>query len=206
MNAIVHIIDDDVGVLTAMGRSLKADGLCVSLSRSAREFLEAYDPDTGGCVVLDLHMPDVGGLELQKLLASRGQRTPLIFVSGCADVASCACAMRAGALDFLPKPVDADVLLEAVLRGIRTDAAERARRSAESAAEQCYGRLTPREREVLPHIVAGRLNKQIAAHLGISLKTTKVHRSRVMQKFGVRSVAELVRVAEQAHVGDVVGV
>ena len=201
MTAMVHIIDDDVSVLTAMGRSLKADGLDVTLNTSAGEFLAAYDPDVGGCVVLDLHMPGINGLELQQLLVARGHEPPLIFVSGDADIASCASAMRTGALDFLPKPVESETLLEAVRRGIQTDAAGRARRDAESAAGQRYLRLTRREREVFAHVIAGRLNKQIAADLGISLKTTKVHRSRVMQKFGVRSVAELVRAAEKAHVG-----
>lgn len=200
MSAIVHIVDDDISVLTAMGRSLRADGLDVSLCSTTEEFLAAYDPAVGSCVVLDLHMPGMDGLQLQQLLFQRGQRTPLIFVSGSADVPSCASAMRAGAIDFLTKPVEAEVLLAAVLRGIRSDEDERCRRRQEQLAEQHYACLTPREREVLPHILAGRLNKQIAADLGISLKTTKVHRSRIMQKFGVRSVAGLVRAAGQAHV------
>lgn len=200
MSALVHIVDDDPSVLTAMGRSLRADGLEVSLSNTTDEFLARYDPAIGGCVVLDLHMPGMDGLQLQQLLFERGQRTPLIFVSGSADVPACACAMRAGAIDFLTKPVEADTLLAAVMRAIHTDERERSRRSQEQAAEQRYACLTPREREVLPHIIAGRLNKQIAADLGISLKTTKVHRSRIMQKFGVRSVAGLVRAAGQAHV------
>lgn len=200
MTAIVHIVDDDPSVLTAMGRSLSADGLSVSMSRSPREFLEHYDPTSGGCVVLDLQMPDMDGLQLQELLKDLDQQPPLIFVSGCADVASCAHAMRAGALDFLTKPVEADVLLAAVLHGLQTDAEQRARRDVERNAEQRWDSLTPREKQVLPHILAGRLNKQIALDLGVALKTIKVHRARIMQKLGVRSVAELVRVSEQAHV------
>ena len=200
MNTLVHVVDDDPGVLTAFGRCLRADGLEVTLSGSPREFLDRYDPGAGGCVVLDLNMPGMDGLALQRELGCRGPMPPLIFVSGTADVASCANAMRAGALDFLTKPVEAGVLLAAVLRGIGADEAARSRRDSEHAAEQCYGALTPRERQVLPHVIAGRLNKQIAADLGISLKTTKVHRSRIMQKFGVRSVAALVRLAERAHV------
>ena len=200
MTATVHIVDDDPSVLTAMGRSLSADGLSVSMSRSPREFLEHYDPAEGGCVVLDLQMPDMDGLQLQALLKDLEQQPPLIFVSGCADVASCAHAMRAGALDFLTKPVEADVLLAAVLHGLQTDAEQRARRDVERNAEHRWESLTPREKQVLPHILAGRLNKQIALDLGVALKTIKVHRARIMQKLGVRSVAELVRVSEQAHV------
>lgn len=200
MNAVVHVVDDDPDVLTALGRCLKADGLEVSLSASPGEFLLRYDPALEGCVVLDLNMPGMDGLALQRLLAEAGQAPPMIFVSATADVPSCASAMRAGALDFLTKPVDAEVLLAAVRRGIGVDADLRLRRSGEALAERCYSALTPRERQVLPHIIAGRLNKQIAAVLGISLKTTKVHRSRIMQKFGVRSVAALVRLAERAHV------
>lgn len=200
MTAVVHIVDDDPGVLTAMGRCLKADGLNVSMSQSTREFLDRYDPGAGGCVVLDLQMPGMDGLQLQRLLQDLEQRPPLIFVSGQADVASCAHAMRAGALDFLTKPVESDVLIAAVLHGLQTDAEQRARRDVERNAEQRWSSLTPREKQVLPHILAGRLNKQIAVELGVALKTIKVHRARIMQKLGVRSVAELVRVSESAHV------
>ena len=200
MTAVVHIVDDDPGVLTAMGRCLKADGLNVSMSQSTREFLDSYDPGAGGCVVLDLQMPGMDGLQLQRLLQDLEQRPPLIFVSGQADVASCAHAMRAGALDFLTKPVESDVLIAAVLHGLQTDAEQRARRDVERNAEQRWDSLTPREKQVLPHILAGRLNKQIAVELGVALKTIKVHRARIMQKLGVRSVAELVRVSESAHV------
>lgn len=200
MNAVVHVVDDDPDVLTALGRCLKSDGLEVTLSASPNEFLSHYDPAMGGCIVLDLNMPGMDGLALQRLLGDSGGAPALIFVSASADVPSCATAMRAGALDFLTKPVDVEVLLAAVRRGIDRDADARHRRCGEQLALQHYNALTPRERQVLPHILAGRLNKQIAADLGISLKTTKVHRSRIMHKFGVRSVAALVRHAEQAHV------
>ena len=199
--AIVHVVDDDPGVLTALGRCLRADGLDVTLSHSTREFLDCYEPSVTACLVLDLQMPEMSGLQLQQLLGQRGQHPAVVFVSGCADVASCASAMRAGAIDFLIKPVEADVLLEAVLRGIRSENDARQRREKEQAAEHRWSALTPREKEVLPHIIGGRLNKQIAADLGVSLKTIKVHRARIMQKLGVRSVAALVRVAELAHVG-----
>ncbi|HVK51892.1 MAG TPA: response regulator [Pseudoxanthomonas sp.] len=200
MTAIVHIVDDDPSVLSALGRSLKADGFSVTMSQSTREFLDRYDPAISGCVVLDLQMPEMDGLQLQETLKRLEQQPPLIFVSGHADVASCAQAMRAGALDFLTKPVETEALVAAVQRGLLTDAEQRARRDVERDAEHRWDSLTPREKQVLPHILAGRLNKQIALELGVALKTVKVHRARIMQKLGVRSVAELVRVSERAHV------
>jgi len=202
---IVHVVDDDPGVLTALGRCLRADGIEVTLSQSTQEFLAHYDPGATDCLVLDLQMPEMNGLQLQRLLGERGQHPAVVFVSGCADVASCASAMRAGAIDFLTKPVEAEVLLEAVLRGIHAETEARGWREKEQAAEHCWSALTPREKEVLPHIIAGRLNKQIAADLDVSLKTIKVHRARIMQKLGVRSVADLVRVAELAHVAVAAG-
>jgi len=198
---VVHVVDDDPGVLTALGRCLKADGFHVTLSQSTQEFLDHYDPAATGCLILDLQMPDMNGLQLQRLLGERGQHPAVVFLSGCADVASCASAMRAGAIDFLTKPVESEVLLEAVMRGLRSETEARQRREKEQAAEHCWSALTPREKQVLPHIISGRLNKQIAADLGVSLKTIKVHRARIMHKLGVRSVAALVRVAELAHVG-----
>jgi len=194
------MVDDDSDVLVALGRILRTEGFAVSASRSTREFLERYDPDIPGCVVLDLSMPEIDGLQTQALLESRGIACPVIFLTGCGDVHSSVCAMKNGAIDFLTKPVEADALIEAVSRGLEHD--QRARAQAE---EQCrvsmrFAVLTPREREVLKHVLAGRLNKQIAADLGIVEKTIKVHRSHVMHKLGVRSVAELVRLAERAHV------
>ena len=199
MNAIVHIVDDDISVLTALGRSLRADGLDVSLSRTTEEFLASYDPAVGGCVVLDLHMPGMDGLQLQQLLFQRGQRTPLIFVSGSADVPSCASAMRAGAIDFLTKPVNDKDLFEAVSRAEARDTESRRLHSEMELIEAKVSTLTPREREVLTHVVAGQLNKQIAGDLGTVEKTIKVHRSRMMEKLGIRSVADLVRMTEKLN-------
>jgi len=206
MTTIVHIVDDDLSVLTALGRCLKAAGLDVALSQSTQAFLERYDPAITGCLILDLHMPATDGLQLQRLLGERGEHPPVVFLSGQADVPSCASAMRAGAIDFLTKPVEADVLIAAVLRGIQSEIEAREQRAKEQLAERCWSALTPREKEVLPHVVAGRLNKQIAADLGVSLKTIKVHRARVMQKLGARSVTDLVRVAGLVQVGIGVGI
>lgn len=198
MSAVVHIIDDDTEVLAALGRILRIEGLEVVASRCTREFLERYDPDVPGCILLDLSMPEMDGLQTQALLESRGIASPVIFLTGFGDVHSSVRAMKGGAIDFLTKPVEADELIEAVGRGI-----ERDRLLRERSEEQCrnamrFAALTPREREVLRHVLAGRLNKQIAADLGIVEKTIKVHRSHVMHKLGVRSVVELVQLAERS--------
>ncbi|MFE0499366.1 response regulator transcription factor [Lysobacter soli] len=200
MSAVVHTVDDDSDVLVALGRILRSEGFEVAASRSTREFLDRYDPDVPGCVVLDLSMPEMDGLQTQALLESRGIACPVIFLTGCGDVHSSVCAMKGGAIDFLTKPVEADALIDAVSRGLEHDRRARARAEEQCRVEMRFAVLTPREREVLVHVLAGRLNKQIAADLGIVEKTIKVHRSHVMHKLGVRSVAELVRLAERAHV------
>lgn len=201
--ARVHVVDDDASVLKALARVLSTEGLDVSPSQSTREFLSRYDPDVPGCIVLDLAMPEMDGLELQALLDRQGVTHPVIFLTGCGDIPSTVRAMKAGAIDFLTKPVDMDALLDAVRRGIDLDLEARRERDAKCEARALISTLTPREREVLRHVLAGRLNKQIAAELGIVEKTIKVHRARVMQKLGVRSVAELVRLAERAGIAPV---
>ncbi|HEY1138972.1 MAG TPA: response regulator [Lysobacter sp.] len=200
MSAVVHTVDDDSDVLVALGRILRAEGFEVAASRSTREFLERYDPDIPGCLVLDLSMPEMDGLQTQALLENRGIACPVIFLSGCGDVHSSVCAMKGGAIDFLTKPVEADALIEAVTRGLERDCCARALAEEKCRTAMRFAVLTPREREVLQHVLAGRLNKQIAADLGIVEKTIKVHRSHVMHKLGVRSVAELVRLAERGRV------
>jgi FixJ family two-component response regulator len=200
MSAVVHTVDDDSDVLVALGRILRSEGFEVAASRSTREFLDRYDPDVPGCIVLDLSMPEMDGLQTQALLESRGIACPVIFLTGCGDVHSSVCAMKGGATDFLTKPVEADALIDAVSRGLEHDRRARAQAEEQCRVEMRFAVLTPREREVLVHVLAGRLNKQIAADLGIVEKTIKVHRSHVMHKLGVRSVAELVRLAERAHV------
>src|SRR5687768_15411953 len=199
-STVVHVVDDDTDVLKALTRVLASEGLAVSSSQSTREFLDRYDPEIPGCIVLDLAMPEMSGLELQALLEEQGVAHPVIFLTGCGDIQSTVRAMKAGAIDFLTKPVDVDALLDAVRRGICLDLETRLQRHGRCEASALVLTLTPREREVLRHVLAGRLNKQIAADLGIVEKTIKVHRGRVMQKLGVRSVAELVRLAERAEV------
>ena len=153
-----------------------------------------------GCVVLDLAMPGLNGLELQTALAASGCQRPIIFVSGHGDVPSSVRAMKAGAVDFLTKPVSEENLLAAIRRAIDRDRLMRQARAELQAIGERLNTLTPREREVLQHVVAGQLNKQIAADLGTVEKTVKVHRSRVMEKMGVRSLADLVRMAERIGV------
>jgi FixJ family two-component response regulator len=197
MAAVVHIVDDDPDVLKALARLLAADGFEVAVSGSTREFLESYDPATTGCIVLDLSMPGMGGLELQAILAERGAGHPVIFLTGCGDVASSVRAMKAGAIDFLTKPVDVEALLEAVKRGLVMDDDSRHRCHDREDAQVLFATLTPRERELVPHLMTGRLNKQIASDLGIAEKTIKVHRSRIMHKLHIRSLVDLVRFMER---------
>jgi FixJ family two-component response regulator len=159
---------------------------------SAQEFLRQHDAGAAGCVVLDLSMPDLDGLELQQTLAREGDHCPVIFISGRSDVVSSVRAMKAGAVDFLTKPFDQKQFLAAVRAALEKDRSARAQRAERTSIGMRVAALTPREREVMAHVVAGHLNKHIAAALGIAEKTVKVHRARVMKKMGIGSVAELV--------------
>jgi FixJ family two-component response regulator len=167
---------------------------------SAQEFLGSYDANRAGCIVLDLSMPGQTGLELQQALADGSKAPPIIFVTGQGDIPSSVQAMRRGAVEFLTKPVDDVVLLEVVKSAIEKDQQERSARSERESVQRRFATLTPRESEVLRHVIAGRLNKQIAGDLGTVEKTIKVHRSRLMAKLQVRSVAALVRLAAQAGI------
>jgi FixJ family two-component response regulator len=198
--ASVFVVDDDADVRRAVGRLLQSVPYDVRLFGSSADFLSAHDPDRPGCVILDLAMPNMDGLEVQASLISSGCPRPIIFLSGNGSIATSVRAMRAGAVTFLTKPVESRQLLVAVEEGLRIDAAERAKKALLRDIVRRIGLLTPRERQVLTHVVAGRLNKQIAADLGTVVKTIKVHRGRVMQKMGVRSVAQLARLAAAAGV------
>lgn len=193
--ALVYVVDDDASVRTAIGRLLRSVGLEIQVFASATEFLGFARPDRPGCVVLDVRMPRLSGLDLQQELVASGQALPIIFVSGHADVPMSVRAMKAGAVDFLPKPFHDQDLLDAVQRAIAADRERRARDAELAAVRKVYETLTPREREVLSHVVSGALNKQIAGALGTSEKTVKVHRARIMDKMGAESLADLVRLA-----------
>jgi FixJ family two-component response regulator len=194
----VFLVDDDVGVLKALTLLFEAAGYDVRPFSSPREFLSRHDHAVPGCAVLDVAMPDLDGLELQAALTGQHHERPVIFITGVGDIPTSVRAMRAGAVDFLTKPVSDEELLDAVARANRRDAEARQSRQELDAIHARLARLTPREREVLPHVVAGRLNKQIAYDLGTVVNTIKVHRSRIMEKLGVRTVADLVRLAERA--------
>lgn len=196
----VFIVDDDPSVLKSLARLLASARLNVVTFESPREFLERHVAEAPGCLVLDVAMPGLNGLELQQALASRGSLLPIIFLTGHGDIPMGVQAMKRGAVDFLTKPVDDRDLLAAIHGAFEKDRAARAERAEVAAIERRLATLTPREREVLAHVVAGRRNKQIAADLGTVEKTIKVHRARVMEKMGVRSLAELVRLAERAGI------
>jgi FixJ family two-component response regulator len=198
----VFVVDDDPGVVRALARLLRANGYEVQTFTSPQEFLDEHNPSIPGCALLDISMPGIDGLELQRALAvGEDTHRPIIFLTGKADIPTSVRAMKAGAVDFLTKPANDGDLLAAIARAEDQDF--RARRdSAElEAINRKIATLTPREREVLTHVVAGRLNKQIAGDLGTVEKTIKVHRGRMMEKMGVRTVADLVRLAEKVGVG-----
>jgi FixJ family two-component response regulator len=191
---VVHVVEDDDASRTSTVRALEVAGHAVRAYASAAEFL-ARVPDEAGCIVLDLQLPGPSGLELQERLISLENDLPVVFVSGHGDVPKTAHAMKAGAVDFLAKPVDVETLLDAVRRALVRDGENRAARARRLDARSRYERLTAREREVFAHVISGELNKQIAYALGTSEHTVKVHRGRVMEKLEADSVAALVRLA-----------
>jgi len=195
--AVVFVIDDDPSMRGALDNLLGSVGLDVRAFPSAQEFLSAERPDAPGCLVLDMRLPGMSGLAVQQQLATLGISLPVIFISGHADVPISVRAMKAGAVEFLTKPFNDQELLDAVHAAIDRDGASR--RDAVRAAElhARFDALSPREREVMALVAAGRANKQIAAELGVSLVTVKVHRGHVMHKMAARSVADLVRMADQ---------
>ncbi len=196
----VFVVDDYAPVRSAVSRLLRAAGFAVAAFASAERFLAQYDPHAPGCLVLDLDMPAVHGLDLQRILATKGSVLPIIFLTGHGDIPKSVQAMKRGASDFFTKPVNDKDLLAAVRVAIERDAL--ARRKQAKLSEICarLDTLTPREREVLEHVVAGKLNKQIAGDLGVTEATIKMHRARVMAKMKVQAVADLVRLAERCGI------
>ena len=196
----VFVVDDDPAVLRGLARLLAAAGYQTQTFGSPEEFLARHDPAEPGCAVFDVAMPDVDGLALQQQVFASGVERPIIFVTGKGDIPTSVRAMKAGAVDFLTKPVSGDALLAAVEHARQIDAQARQARSETASIEARLATLTPREHEVFRHVVAGRLNKQIAGDLGTVEKTIKVHRGRMMSKLGVRTVQDLVRLAERAGI------
>jgi FixJ family two-component response regulator len=194
---IVYVVDDDASMRRSVERLLRSFGYRVETYASAQSFLDRPPVRDVGCLVLDLRMPGIDGLDLQGRLAARGDDLPVIFVSGHGDVPSSVRAMKAGAFDFLTKPFDANIFGAAVERALDWHAERLASRATLDALRARFITLTPREREVCDLVAEGRLNKQVAERLGTTEKTIKVHRARVLEKLGVRSVAELVRIVDR---------
>ena len=197
----VYLVDDDVDLLNAIERLLESAALRVATFQSPEAFLEGHDRGAPGCLVLDLAMPGLNGLQLQQVLERQGSALPIIFLTGRGDIAASVQAMKHGAADFLTKPIDDSELLAAIHEALAKGQALHRTRALRERAAQCLASLTERERQVLDGIVAGRLNKQIAADLGTVEKTIKFHRGNLMRKMGVRVVADLVKLAERAGIG-----
>jgi FixJ family two-component response regulator len=194
----VYVVDDDAGVLTSLARLLEVKGYEIRTCRSAQQFFSEHDASVPGCAIIDVALPDCNGLKIQERLVREGAARPLVFLSATANVGIGVQAMKAGAVDFLTKPVQSEQLFAAIHCAIQQDTRIRQERRDRSFFDQLLATLTPREREVLMHVIIGRLNKQIAGDLGTAEKTIKVHRGRMMTKLGVRSVAELVRLSTRA--------
>ena len=194
----VYLVDDDPSVLKGVSQLLRSAGLETQAFDSPTAFLRSIDREAVGCAILDLTMPGLDGLALQRELSSRGIDLPVVFLTGHGDIPKSVRAIKGGAEDFLTKPVDDETLLRAVRQGLEADRARRRARRELADAHRRFGALTSREREVLNGVVQGRLNKQIASDLGISEKTVKVHRGRVMEKMDVPSLAELVHLVDRA--------
>lgn len=196
----VCIVDDDPAVRKGLARLLRSADLNVETFASAAEFLAKDGYEEVGCIVLDVRMPGVDGMELQARLGAKGADLPVIFLTGHGDIPLSVKAMKQGAFDFLTKPVDEEVLLDAVRQARQRRRATRSDRLEVQAVQERLASLTPREQEVLRCVLTGALNKQIAARLGIAEKTVKIHRARVMEKMGAASVAELVPICQRAGV------
>lgn len=193
---IVCVVDDDQAVREALGSLFRSVGLSVATFGSTADFLARDNAEAPGCLVLDVRLPGVSGLDFQAQLSGMDNRLPIVFMTGHGDIPMSVRAMKAGALDFLAKPFRDQDMLDAVSMAIDRDAASRRDADALSAVRTSYASLTPREREVMRHVTAGLMNKQVGALLGLSEITVKIHRGNVMRKMGVRSLADLVRHAE----------
>ena len=197
---MVFLIDDEPSVLKALARVIGATGFRTASFSSPQSFLEQYEPAARGCIVLDVSMPGFTGLELQQALIEKNCSLPIVFLTARGDIPTSVRAMKHGAVDFLTKPVDDNDLIAAVDRALDREATDQVRRAQIAELQMRFSMLTSREQEVLGHVIAGRLNKQIAAVLGTTEKTVKVHRARVMEKMQAQSLAELVRLSGTAGI------
>ena len=198
---VVHVVDDDPDVQRALSRLLRAAGYDTRTFGSGEELLDSAEVlMSSGCIILDLVLPGEDGLEVQDRLAASGCDRPIVFLTGYGDISKTVRAMKAGAVNFLTKPVDSRELLTAVEEALRVDAVRRVASNTRSVVSKRLSTLTPRERQVLDHVVAGRMNRQIAAELGIVERTIKIHRARVMRKMRAASLVELLRLASIAGI------
>jgi len=195
---IVFVVDDDPGVRQMIARMVRSVGLQAQVHASVEDFLEAYDESQLGCLVLDVRMPGLSGLALQERLVAKGSAIPIVFITGHGSVRAGVQAMKCGAIDFLEKPFDDQTLLDAIHRALQSAAERHRSESLRADAQARLARLTPREREVMLHVVAGLANKQIAHRLGTTEQTVKVHRGRVMAKMQADSLPDLVLLAQLA--------
>jgi FixJ family two-component response regulator len=196
---IVFIVDDDVRIRESLGELLMSHGITAFAFASAGEYVKADKPERPACLILDVELPDINGLDLQKQI-SDGDHPPIVFITGHGDIPSSVRAIKRGAIDFLTKPFSEDALMRATSAAIAQDRKARAERADVGAIKQRYLSLTPREREVFPLVISGPLNKQAAAELGISEVTLQIHRRNVMQKMAAASLADLVRIAERLQI------
>jgi FixJ family two-component response regulator len=194
---IVFVVDDEGAVREALSSLLRSAGLAVEVFASAQAFLDREESDRPSCLILDVDLPDLNGLDLQALLVAHHERMPILFVTGKGDIPSTVRAMKAGAVEFLTKPFSEEELLQGVERALALDLTSRQQAAKEHELRDRYAQLKPREQEVMTRVVAGKLNKQVAADLGLSEITVKVHRRGAMEKMGAQSLADLVRIAER---------
>lgn len=193
--SIVHVVDDDDDARKGTARLLEAAGFEARTYATAGDFLGAIESASPGCIILDVRLPDRHGLDLQAALAGRAVSMPIVFVTGHGEIPDTVRAIQGGAVDFLTKPVDGDVLLAAVRRALAQDASARAAHGRQESLRRRYERLTPRERDVFAHLISGQLNKQVGADLLITERTVKMYRASILEKLGVNSMAELARLA-----------
>jgi FixJ family two-component response regulator len=196
-DAVVFVVDDDASVREALQRLIRSAGLTVEAFASAEEFLERARPDVPSCLVLDVRLPDLSGIDLQRRMVEANNEMPIVFITGYGDIPTTVTAMRAGAVQFLTKPLVEGDVLESIRDAIARDRAGRDHRAETADLRSRYMSLTPREQEVMQWVVSGLLNKQIAGELGISEETVKVHRGQVMRKMAADSLADLVRMSER---------
>ncbi|TLD72101.1 response regulator transcription factor [Phragmitibacter flavus] len=197
---LVCIVDDDISIRKSLARLFRSAGLAAETFESAKTYLARPKHDGPSCLILDVRMPELTGLDLQQALLDKGLDEQIVFITGNGDIPMCVQAMKAGAVDFLPKPFEENELIAAVERALTRSGGKLHQQATQIAARDRVQKLTPREFQVFEKVIVGKLNKEIAAELGTSIKTVKVQRGRVMEKMGVVSVAELVRMAQYAGI------